>query len=266
MIDIQWKGKVGYGDIVSPLCYAHNVSFQLNEPVNLTFRWDNDSSYKYDKRDPETLWERTNTLNWMCQKQGTQVTVQHAFNSPLDINHTNYDWKIVGRDRFHNYWKPVLFNKPISNVVVVNTTERNTTSLKRYGKGWKDLAAGQWPDIIKQLSENYTVVPVDYRTPMRELLAVLLSAKGFIGYHGTAAWVARFLHVPSVLFADGGSLTRDAFFYAKVIGALADIQPAIHTIDSHFDESRRRIRSTLVEYESYKPSERFIGHLQHEQL
>ena len=48
------------------------------------------------------------------------------------------------------------------------------------------------------------------------MIQLLQRARGFVGYHGTAAWVARFLHTPSVLFADGGSLTRNAFFYADI--------------------------------------------------
>jgi carbamoyltransferase len=36
---IEWKGKIGYGDIVSPLCYAHNQSEIIGKLVNLQFYW-----------------------------------------------------------------------------------------------------------------------------------------------------------------------------------------------------------------------------------
>ena len=36
---IDWKGKIGYGDIVSPICYAINQSIIRNEVVTLNFYW-----------------------------------------------------------------------------------------------------------------------------------------------------------------------------------------------------------------------------------
>ena len=36
-VEIDWKGKIGYGDIVSPICYAHNVAQKNTCDVDLNF-------------------------------------------------------------------------------------------------------------------------------------------------------------------------------------------------------------------------------------
>lgn len=262
MIHIQWKGKIGYGDIVSPICYAHNISHKLQVPVNLTFRWEHDVTHKIHPRDPETLWERAAFIEKMCHKGSTCVTVLHKFRNPLDINHTNYDWSVVGKDPFHNYWFPREPNKRASKLIVVNSTEQNVVSLKEYGKSWKDPAAQSWPHIVEQLKKKYPVEVVDYRTPVKDLIDMLRVAKGFVGYHGTAAWPAKFMHVPSILFSNGGKLTHTSFPYAMIspaeswVNTLTNIEALINYVAVKTADIRH-------EYKSYIPGREFLQHLKH---
>lgn len=265
MIDIQWKGKVGYGDIVSPICYAHNLSKKLSEKVNLTFRWEHGHEHKIHPHDPEPLWVRACYIEKMCYKSTTDVTVLHKFKNPLDINHTNYDWAVVGKDPFHNYWFPKKPNKPLSNLVVVNSTEGNSQSLKDYGKGWKDPAAPFWGSIVNLLEEKgYDVEVVDYRTPTSYLISILREARGFVGYHGTAAWPAKFMHVPSVLFANGGSLTTTSFGYAVIEKNASEWKNVISNIEARFLQAENKIELFKRVYKSYMPDKAFLGHLRHD--
>lgn len=264
MIVIDWKGKVGYGDIISPICYAHNVSYKLKTHVRLVFHWPTDPWYTQYTRDPEMLWQRADIINSFCRKKNTQVEVSHQFDSVLPFNHSNYDWNVVGKDRFHNYWIPERIIRGTSNMIVVNSTQGNQVSLKEYGKSWKDPAAHLWPVIIQQLKQRCDVVVVDYRTPLRDMVNLLQSAKGFVGYHGTAAWVARIFHTPSVLFADGGSLTRNAFFYADIHKSVDGYKSVIDNIDTHFTTSRKLIEQAQLHYVLYKPNQEFITHLKEE--
>lgn len=267
MIDIQWKGKIGYGDIVSPICYAHNLSHKLQIPVNLTFRWEHGVTQKIHPRDPETLWERASFIDRMCYKGSTQVMVVHRFENPLDINHTNYDWNVVGKDPYHNYWFPSDPNpvKRTSRLIVVNSTEENVVSLKDYGKSWKDPAANYWPDIIKALKKKqYGVEIVDYRTPINDLIKMLRTASGFVGYHGTAAWPAKFMHTPSILFADGGSLTQNAFSYAIIQRSAQDWANVISNITSLLNHAGVKAAQARAEYKTYIPSKQFLRHLRHD--
>jgi len=263
MIDIQWKGKIGYGDIISPICYAHNVSFKLETPVRLTFRWPHGQLHRVHPSDPETLWERASFINLLCEKQGTDVVVIHKFDDPLDINHTNYNWNVVGNDQFHNHWYPEQPNVSDSNLIVVNSTQGNNKSLKDYGKAWKDPIAQYWPDVIQQLTERYEVAVVDYRTPISDLISLLIRSKGFIGYHGTAAWPAKFMKVPSVLFTDGGMLSRNAFPSAY-ISTKKNLFGDIGGIDKCLAIAYERIQINDKLYNRYIPGINFRNHLEYE--
>ena len=264
MIDIQWKGKIGYGDIVSPICYAHNISHKLQVPVNLTFRWQHNVTHKIHPRDPETLWERAAFIERQCYKGLTRVVVIHKFENPLDINHTNYDWNVVGGDPFHNYWFPKEPNKRTKDLIVVNSTEQNVVSLKEYGKSWKDPAAGCWPEIISILKKQYAVEVVDYRTPIKDLIEMLRVAKGFVGYHGTAAWPAKFMHVPSILFANGGGLTQTSFSYAVVERTAEKRNNILKNFEASLNHAAIKTTQNRDRYKSYIPSKQFLRHLKHD--
>lgn len=264
MIDIQWKGKIGYGDIVSPVCYAHNLSFKLKTEVNLTFRWDNDSLHRIHHSDPETLWERADYIASMCEERDTVVNIEHRFKDPLNINHSNYDWNVIGKDAYHNYWRPKVFNQSASNTIIVNSTDGNTTSLKTYGKPWKDPIASQWSRVVDTLSKQYNVVVVNYRTPIADLVTLLQTALGFVGYHGTAAWVAKFTHTPSILFANGGALTRNAFPYAHIETDPAQLDDVLSNISKRFLHNRDLIKKSRRAYLLYKPSDKFVESLKYE--
>lgn len=263
-IDIQWKGKIGYGDIVSPICYAHNVSFKLQTSVNLTFRWAQGPQQKIEMSDSEPLWVRADYINLICKKQGTQVNVTHSFNHPLNINHTNYDWDVVGRDVYHNYWMADKTHETEHNTIIVNSTLRNAMTLKQHGKGWKDPLEGSWNEVIDQLSKTYVVRVVDYRTPIQKLIKLLQTSRGFIGYHGTAAWPAKFMHTPSILFADGGKLTQNGFPYAHIEKTKDALNSVLQNPEEYFARSARNIKMFTEMYPEYVPNQSFQEHLQYD--
>lgn len=263
-IDIQWKGKIGYGDVVSPICYAHNISYKLQTAVNLTFRWRQGPQEKIYPSDPETLWVRADYINSLCKKENTEVNVTHSFNHPLNINHTNYDWNIVGRDVFHNYWIPSKTHGTEHNTVVVNSTSRNIETLAQYGKGWKDPLEGMWDQVIDQLSKTYIVRVVDYRTPIKKLIEMLRTSRGFVGYHGTAAWPAKFMHTPSILFADGGKLTSNSFFYAHIEQSKDALNSVLQNPEEYFDRSAALINKFTGLYKEYTPNQSFVEHLKYD--
>lgn len=264
MIDIQWKGKIGYGDIVSPICYAHNVSYKLQTKVCLTFRWEHGPLQKVHPSDPETLWGRANYINSICNKAGTDIEVKHAFDDPLDVNHTNYDWDVVGKDPYHNYWMPNQKHKTEHNTILVNSTMGNVWSLKQYGKPWKDPLSDKWNHVIDELSKKYVVRVVDYRTPIEKLIRLLRTSRGFFGYHGTAAWTAKLMHTPSIIFADGGKLTRNAFPYAHIEQSKDTLDSVLQNVEQYFTRSEHMIEKFSGLYQGYIPDQRFQEHLHHD--
>lgn len=264
MIDIQWKGKIGYGDIVSPICYAHNLSHFLKEKVNLTFRWDHDEFKKIADSDPETLAERADYLASIVDVRDTDVVVSHSFNDPLDINHTNYDWNVVGRDPYHNYWRANAghSNTPTTKLIVVNSTRFNQQSLKQYGKSWKDPVAEQWEYLVDEMKyiRGFDVVEVNYTTPIAQLTEMLRYAQLFIGYHGTAAWVARYIGTPTVMFSEQPGFTSSSFPNAFVMKNLEQ-QHFLDNIDEFQQWAQDKNDACMLDFEEYKTPQATIDHL-----
>lgn len=257
MLDIQWKGKIGYGDIVSPICYAHNVSFKLNIPVSLTFRWDWGHGRKIHPSDPEQLWVRANYIFNKAYKKNTQVTLTHKFKNPLDCNHIGYVWNEVSDDKFHNFWPSIIKRNVTRNLIVINSTEGNIVSLKKYGKSWKDPVAEKWSELIETLRRNYEIVIVDYRTTIQDLCNVLSQAEAFIGYHGTAAWIAKFLETPSIIYSNGGTLSKNAFHSAIILPKYINGELLLDSMPNYIKQAKINIQRDRNEYSNYIPNFKF---------
>lgn len=265
VLSIDWKGKIGYGDIVSPICYAHNISNKLQTKVKLNFLWDRGINDRIERTDPETLWQRANLIHMMCVKDNTQVDVFHHFNKTMEENHTNYDWDIVGSDPFHNYWMPRNKWKRTRNTIVVNSTTKNKLSLMDYGKAWKDPVNKSWQQVVNQLSEHFNIVEVNYSTEIDTLVRELSDAVGFIGYHGTAAWVAKFLHTPSLIFSQNKSLTWGSFPYAVCESDVTKLDKWMIFIKNSFEMSEARAIDFEKKYQEYMPTQKHIESLHYEE-
>jgi hypothetical protein len=253
MLDIQWKGKIGYGDVVSPICYAHNISYKLKIPVNLTFRWEWGHGRKIHPSDPEQLWLRSSHIFSKAFKKNTDVTLIHKFRDPLSCNHTGYVWEDVAKDKFHNYWYSTYKRNPKKGTIVVNSTEGNLLSLAKYGKSWKDPVAENWRSAVDELRKKYKVSVVDYRTSLDQLCDLLNECECFIGYHGTAAWIAKFLETPSIIYSSGGTITKNAFHSAVIISRYKGVEHLIHNLNPYIEKAIINIEQDREAYKTYTP-------------
>lgn len=244
MLTVNWRGKVGYGDIVSPICYAHNVSNKLDTKVKLVFHWNHDSSYKIGKNDPETLMERASFIFDHCIK--ANVEMEHRYNSRLNIHHDNYQYT----DDLHNFWYCRERHLGYTDEIVVNGTHHNIMTMDQYGKTWKDPIGEQnWAAFVEKLKTTHKVIEVSYRTPIKDLFRYMVRARCFIGYHGTAAWVAKFLQMPMVVFSSNQPLTKSAFCHAALKTAMED--DFVDNLDAYIVHSKRKMDQTLRRYPSY---------------
>jgi hypothetical protein len=81
MITIEWKGKIGYGDIISPLCYAHNVARKNCDDVTLHMHWKHKRGEKYKPEDLDTLDSRMKALWAICNPiPYPQAIVRYQYN------------------------------------------------------------------------------------------------------------------------------------------------------------------------------------------
>lgn len=218
MIRFDWKGKVGYGDIISPICYAHVLAQRNCTDVDFTFHWMHKRGEKYKEQDPETIDFRVKELFKVIRPIDYQrVTYSQKFDRDLDYNHSNYDDSHI----FHNLWWSSIKNVETNNrYVVLNTTETHREQFEDYApqKVWKDpVGLDRWRRVVKIISDvwDMEVRYVDYTTPIAEAIDLYRKCYLSVGYHGSSMWIARYLGCPMLIYSKS-NITRKAFPWAQV--------------------------------------------------
>lgn len=266
MIEVKWSGGVGYGDIVSPLSYAHNISFYSGIPIKLIFEWKFPKEYKYNPEDKNCLWEDSDYINSIMRKEGTEVSLEHRFSVDSNLRISNYNEDLMLHDPLHNYWSvsnEYITHRPSGRKkIVVNTTLRNIEPFSLYNDRkakWKDTQRN-WSDVISWI-ENYTdyeCVLIDYRVPVEKCIEELQDASLFIGYHGATAWLARMCKTPSIIVSIKDSyLSHYSFRYAirtdKLrVSDIANIESLIYKASTLIDIFDDDMRERKYDPELYK--------------
>ena len=137
-IVINWKGKIGYGDIISPISYAYNIAEKNSTDVVLKFHWADSEPKKYKETDTETIQQWIDiTNNNIIKPAFWDVKIEHVYDSDLPYAHDNYDAKdmklhnmrfsIYGMNDGNNAYK--TYNK-----ITFVTSIKHKQSLQEYGK------------------------------------------------------------------------------------------------------------------------------------
>ena len=218
MITIEWKGKIGYGDIISPLCYAHNVAQKNCDDVTLHVHWTHKRGEKYKPEDKDTLDSRLKYLWSICQPiPYHKVHLKQSFGTDITWNHTNYD----DESEFHNLWWSRIKNLDVAKpYVVMNTTQGHKEQFEEYdpGKQWKDpVGVDKWQQVESHIKTvwGFDVLHCDYTDSVTEAVDKYKKAFLAVGYHGSTAWVARYLRVPMLIYSTK-KITKSAFPWALV--------------------------------------------------
>lgn len=216
MINLKWAGGIGYGDILLPLSYAHNISEIFQEEVSLQFLHKASPTYKYNQNSKECAWQQANYLHSICSKgEAVGVDISHRFNDRSYVRWTGYDQSLLYTNKFHNQWYAEIGSPIKPNKIVIGSTLNNMVPLKDYDGGSKMWKSTQdWNAFIKDLdkiSDHYEIVHIDYTMPIAEAVGHLSEAVVFIGYHGGMAWLARFCGTPSIILVQNNSLSRTMF-------------------------------------------------------
>ena len=243
---IRWKAKPGYGDIVSPICYAHNLSEHLQTKVWLEF-----VHFNSEAPDTEESSFIGDKLFALVQKGDSEVELLRTYNENMPVQHTN----LFDKNKFHNY--RVASNHWICNAsrrgdyVTFITTEQNKVPFTDYpvpsAKLWKDPVS-DWSSIYDRFERTKFV---SYQTPLADAIKTLLHTKLAIGYHGSAMWLARFLGVPSVIISGNRKLTERSFPNAVVLSEFAMDetlqQEAVNrTLKSMYKLHQHRKKGTVI--------------------
>lgn len=253
MIQFDWKGKIGYGDIISPLCYAHALAQRNCDDVHFTMHWKHKRGEKFKDEDPETLDVRFKHLFKIARPiTYHKVTYSQHFGTNMDYNHSNYDDK----ESFHNLWWSKIGNVDSNrNTVVFNTTATHKEQFKDYdtGKQWKDPVGlkgwQQCADIVREewgLNVDY----VDYTTPIMDAVDIYKKCFLAVGYHGSSMWLARYLGCPMLIYSTK-PITRKAFPWATVRGKFDITQFRETNPDFVRKQSRNKLIEVKKQYETF---------------
>jgi hypothetical protein len=216
MITIEWKGKIGYGDIISPLCYAHNVARKNCDDV--TLHWKHKRGEKYKPEDLDTLDSRMKALWAICNPiPYHEVHLKQSFDTNITWNHTNYD----DQSEFHNLWWSRVKNLDVGKpYVVMNTTAGHREQFTDYDpdKQWKDpVGLDKWLQIENIIKNEWglDVVHCDYTDPIGDAIDKYKKAFLAVGYHGSTMWIAKYLRTPMLVFSTK-KISKSAFPWALV--------------------------------------------------
>ena len=125
---INWKGKIGYGDIISPISYAYNMAEKNSTDVILRFHWKDSEPVKYKEKDTETIQQWIDiTNNHMERPAFWDVKIEHVYDSALPYNHDNYDAKNM---ELHNMRFSIFGMNDMNNAYATHNKITFVTSIK----------------------------------------------------------------------------------------------------------------------------------------
>jgi len=256
---IDWKGKIGYGDIVSPISYAHNIAEKNTCDVHLNFHWKQAAPTKFKSDDPETIQDWIESINnEITPAKFFDVKVNHVYDNELSFNHTNYvDDGIFHNMRFAKHgMSDYNYSKKHNNTIAFVTTLENKVHFKDYDKSklWKD-PLGDTPDgnAWRRVGDlfrkrGYNIVYLHYNTSIETCIDVFKRCAGVVGYHGSLMWLARMYGCPMVIFSKG-SLTKRAFPWAITFKYWYDYE--IKNTSIYFEQSIQKRNELLDDYNYY---------------
>ena len=224
MQKVSWRGTIGVGDFMMALNSCHMHAYTTKVPVHLTMHWNHSEDYIHHFEDPETIIERMSYIhNYYHRKD--DVTVSHVFNSTNDRYHKPEDDE---RDDKPRWWfesgdwpdMPKKIRKaPDADWLFRKDAFRERTQRKIViwrpldnaapPTDWKNrLTNDKWDVIIsKLLRRGMNITELNYRTPIREALYHISTARLVICYDGMWHYIARNLATPMVVISKSGVTT-----------------------------------------------------------
>ena len=199
-MNIEWRAKIGYGDFMSPICYANMQSFRKRKHTTLWFHYKNDKNWKVNKQTPWTVFNLAIAIDHLAIQ--TSVETFHTFNDGFEVDYINFN----PSHNAHNFWLSEYHTLRERNIIIINTTLPNEIQIQDYGKEkmWKDPLNIKWPQFLKLIREKYpneTIVEVSYRDPLKRVHDLYSRCKLAIGYHGSTMHMAKFLFCPMFIFS-----------------------------------------------------------------
>ena len=261
---INWKGKIGYGDIVSPICYAFNIAEKNSVDVVLNFHWEAPGPTKYKPEDVQTIQEWVDFIaNYTEPVKFFDVKINHIYNSNLQYNHDNYDADDISK---HNMRFSIFGLNDMDNAhetlqkLSLVTTIKHKQQIKDYdkNKSWKDPGGESpngyaWPKVSTMLNKRgWDTKHIHYEMATEDCVKKMLLTRCVFGYHGAHMWLAKWLGMPMIIFSKGGkrrqNITERAFPWAVVFEYWTDFN--IESVEEYIALSIKK-RDEEIEKRKY---------------
>lgn len=259
---INWKGKIGYGDIISPISYAANMADKNRTDVVLRFHWAAEIPEKYKPQDKETIQDWIDfTYNFIKKPRFYTLTIEHVYGSKLPYNHDNYycpgdemrwhnmrfgSYGFQYENTVHDNWKNITMVTSIKHKQLLHEYDK--------GKAWKDPLAQTpsgfaWPKVCALIKKrDWNLKYVHYEDRMQDVVKTMNTSCGVIGYHGAHMWIARMLGLPMIVFSEK-PLSEKAFPWAIRFKYYSDFHP--ENIQEYFQMSLEKREEAISEYKYY---------------
>lgn len=231
---VTWRGTPGVGDFMWALNSAHRYAADENvSKINLELHWEHDEDYLHHFEDPETIIERCNYIhNFYHDKD--RVQVHHCFNAQgryLDWKFnddvvTEHDGskriaaKRHNKNRFwfqSGYYTDKPGDRAPNNDWIFREDAFKPTKKERIvfwrptwnaeqPRTWKRQFENQdWERLISFLSDKgFEMCEIGYRTPVREAMYLISTARLVICYDGIWHYVAKNFARPMAVISGEG--------------------------------------------------------------
>lgn len=199
MLNIEWRGNFGYGDMTDPLTCSHAYTVKFDTPVTITIHWPFlDPNYKCSSQDPDTVLDQFEYLRSILKRPKHPVKFIHKFRSD------QIPFRYINNLEPLNPLTGVWYNnqhQTDNHKVVVWSSRYNLKSVS----SMKDPVRHQWDDIIKHYTElGYEVVELTYRMPIKEAIDHINTCTFGVGYDGMVHQLFKYLWKPITVLTDQG--------------------------------------------------------------
>lgn len=255
------RGTPGAGDFMFTMSTAFYLSNMLRTRMNLIFYWEHGPDYEHHFEDPESIFEKIDFFHSICYKN-EMITYEHIYNFETDdlfqgqmlLNlerSDKSDPEELNVPKGLNSWK---FKPHIMN----NISEERKIALWRFRynaetpSAWKrSYTNDHWDQVHETLIKNgWNVVELCYRTPIREVLYHMQTAKLCMGYDGMWHYMARMLYKPTIITGDSTIVNvhnpqaMPFFSPEKDAKRSHDLMSFVEDLDNHID----RLYTNLEKY------------------
>lgn len=244
---IAAKMTPGVGDLMLAMNIAYMRSMYLQRTVTLDLHWYHDKNFLYHFEDPETIIERAEYIRKFYSEDFVDVRIHNIFNSSdtklLHDRYVNFDRsypsgkdnKIKQKIRYNDWYFRKTGLKTIDKKIVIWTQVSNAQEPRPFKRPYD---RSEWNDVICIIEmQGYSVVEIDYRTPISEVMYHIGTAEACLCYEGMWHYIAKNFCKPMIV------LTKDVITKYHTPDALIyKVRKADQHPMSYFYKFDRRIK------------------------